>query len=187
MSSDVWSRTTRSRTTPRCNALPHAGATLLFLLCLSACGRVTGNHYLVEADPSFSPSDIEAIQDAARSWEAAVDGLEMPIVIASCHDITAAAICIHASGASEVAARSGVPQAAGHTIWNDVGGETWMRIPSSRWFEREVAHEMGHAMGLQHNAKGTLMYFSASGESPAPTADDVAAWLEVRGLQRPGV
>jgi hypothetical protein len=41
---------------------------------------------------------------------------------------------------------------------------------------------MGHAMGLSHGAEGTLMYFSAAGESPVPTEDDVAHWLEVRML-----
>jgi len=179
MSPDAWSRTNRSRTIPRSRALLHAGAALL---CLAGCAHVTGHRYLVEVDPSFSPRDIEAIQDAALSWEAAVHGLELPLVIASCHDITAGTICFHASGASEVTARSGVPMAEGHTDWNDAGGETWMRVPSSRWFKQEVAHEMGHAMGLPHDRKGTLMYFSASGESPTPTAEDVAEWLAVRDL-----
>ena len=152
------------------------------LLALTGCGRVSGDHYLVEVDPAFSPSDVESIEEAARSWEAAVDGLEMPVVIASCRGLTEGKICMHASSASEVLARTGVRLAAGHTEWNDVGGETWMRVPSSQWFEREVAHEMGHAMGLSHNHEGTLMYFSATGESPIPTADDVAEWREVRGF-----
>jgi hypothetical protein len=143
---------------------------------------MSGYHYLIKIDPAFSPSDIEAVQDAARSWEAAVVGLEMPIVIAECHGITEGGICIHPSGEREMAIRSGTPLAAGHTDFNDVGGETWMRVPSSPWFQREVAHEMGHAMGLAHSAEGTLMYFSAQGESSVPTADDVAHWLELRAL-----
>lgn len=143
---------------------------------------MSGHHYLIKVDPAFSPSDIEAIQDAARSWEAAVAGLEMPLVMATCHGIEERAICIHSSDAREMATRSGTPLAAGHTDSNNVGGETWMRVPSSLWFQREVAHEMGHAMGLSHSAEGTLMYFSAPGESPVPTADDVAHWLEVRAL-----
>lgn len=179
MSPDVWPRTTRTIASPWRRALLHVAA---LLPALSGCGRISGDHYLVEVDPAFSPSDVESIQDAARSWEASVHGLEMPVVIASCSGLTEGKICIHASSASEVLARSGVRLAAGHTEWNNVGGETWMRVPSSQWFEREVAHEMGHAMGLSHNHEGTLMYFSAPGESPFPTADDVAEWREVRGL-----
>jgi hypothetical protein len=49
------------------------------------------------------------------------------------------------------------------------------------YFQRIVAHEIGHGMQLQHNSSGNLMAPMATEDSPAPTCADDAQWYAIRG------
>jgi hypothetical protein len=166
-------------------------------LLVQGCGGV-GDSYAVYVDRRFTPNEQAEALAALDSWEAAVP-VHFTAVIGSCSGIHEGAICLHASDASEIAARQSQPDGAGlgltlrETTWGHVvdGGEVFIDVPTIEGnyptdFQRIVAHEVGHAMQLEHDAFGNLMAAWATEDAPAPTCADAAEWYAVRGERAPG-
>ena len=75
----------------------------------------------------------------------------------------------------------------GHTV---DGGEVFIDVPTieegyAADFQRIVAHEVGHAMQLDHNAPNNLMAAMATEDAPTPTCTDAAQWYAVRSEPAP--
>jgi hypothetical protein len=160
------------------------------------CGGF-GDSYVVLVDPAFSHDEQAKVIEALSSWEAAVP-VHLSARIASCSGIEDGTICTHASTHEEVAAKQAVADGVGLAItvrektWSHAvdGGEVFVDVPTveagyAEDFQRIVAHELGHAMQLEHDAPGNLMAAFATSDAPTPTCADQAEWFSVRGRQGP--
>lgn len=169
---------------------------LMVALFLEGCGGL-GNSYVVEVDPRFTQDEQATIVAALDSWEAAV-----PVVfvaaIEPCSGIHGGTICIHASDSATIAAKQSQPDGTGvgltlrEKTWGHVvdGGEIFIDVATVEQsyaadFQRIAAHEIGHAMQLDHNAPGNLMAAMATEDAPTPTCADGAQWLEARSQPLP--
>ncbi len=171
-----------------------------FVLALApfvhGCGGI-GDSYLVKVDPGFSQDQQVSVVAALGSWEAAVPVQFVP-EIASCSGVHGGTICIHASNQATIAAKqteldgTGVGLTLRERSWGHVvdGGEVFIDVPTveasyAADFQRTVAHEVGHAMQLEHDAPGDLMAAMLTEDAPAPTCADAAEWYEARGQTGP--
>jgi len=163
---------------------------------LQACGGL-GDTYVVHVDPRFSQDEQAKIVAALDSWEAAVP-VHFTVEIGPCSGVHGGMICTHASTRAEIAAKQAVSDGVGVGLTlrtqisgNSVdGGEVFIDQPTieanyAEDFQRIVAHEIGHAMQLEHNGPGHLMAAMVSDDAPAPTCADDAQWYELRGEHVP--
>jgi hypothetical protein len=187
------------RTSSRPASWPAGTGTLLAIglaLVAPACGGI-GSSYAVHVDPRFTVDEQAAIVAALESWEVAVP-VHFTMEIGSCSGVHGGTICIHVSDAEEIAAKqsqrdgTGVGLTLRQTSWGHVidGGEVFIDVPTVEAsyaddFQRIVAHEIGHAMQLEHNAPGHLMAAIATQDAPVPTCTDSAQWYEARGEPAP--
>lgn len=174
-------------------------ATVAFVTPLfgQGCGGI-GNTYLVQVDPAFTQDEQASISAALDSWEAAVPA-HFSMVIASCSGVHGGTICIHASDSATIAANQsqvdgiGVGLTIRKSSWGHTidGGEVFIDVPTIEGdgygadFQRIIAHEVGHAMQLEHNAPNNLMAPMATEDAPTPTCTDAAQWYALRGETGP--
>jgi hypothetical protein len=88
-------------------------------------------------------------------------------------------ICLH-----PVQSVPPVPWQPGHLVGYTVYSEIWLATPDLQAYDaahrqRVIAHELGHAMGLQHTGPGTLMYPAANGGAMTVQPTDAAQWRTV--------
>jgi hypothetical protein len=163
-------------------------------LISTGCGGI-GDSYVVLVDPAFSHDEQAKVMEAISSWEAAVP-VHLSARIQSCSGIQDGTICTHASTHDEVAAKQGVADGIGLAItlrentWSHSidGGEVFVDVPTVEAgyaddFQRVIAHEMGHAMHLEHDVPGSLMAAMVTSDAPGPTCTDEAQWYSLRGRQ----
>jgi hypothetical protein len=165
-------------------------------LFLQGCGGL-GDSYVVQVDPRFTQSEQATIVAALDSWEAAVP-VHFVAAIEACSGIHGGAICVHASDSATIAAKQSQPDGTGvgltlrEKTWGHVvdGGEIFIDVATieesyAADFQRIAAHEIGHAMQLDHNAPGNLMAAMATEDAPTPTCADAAPWYEARSQPPP--
>jgi hypothetical protein len=173
------------------------GGTLALALLMSGCGGGIGDAYTVFVDPAFSHEEQAKVVAAVDSWQAAVP-VYFAVVIGTCSGVHDETICTHASNHDEVAAKQGAIDGIGvgitmreNTWGHEVdGGEVFIDVPTVEAgyaddFQRIVAHEIGHAMQLEHDAFGNLMSPMATEDAPTPTCTDDAEWYAARGRKAP--
>lgn len=165
-------------------------------LFFPGCGGI-GDSYAVHVDPRFSQEQEVEIVAALDSWEAAVP-VHFAVDVSACSGIHGGMVCIHASNRAEIASKQSQPDGVGvgltlrETTWGHAvdGGEVFLDVPTieasySDDLRRIAAHEVGHAMQLEHNAPGNLMAAMATDDAPAPTCTDDSQWYEARGRLAP--
>lgn len=172
----------------------------LFLLAfagfLPSCGGI-GDSYRVAVDPHFTVDEQARVLAALDSWESAVP-VHFAVEVGACSGVHGGLICIHASNHAEIAAKQAVTDGVGvgltvrQQTWGHAvdGGEVFIDLPTVATsypddFQRIVAHEVGHAMQLEHDAPGNLMAAIATEDAAAPTCADDAQWYAVRGERPP--
>jgi hypothetical protein len=177
-------------------ARPARAAIAAALAFLYGCGGL-GDSYDVRVDPRFTQDQQGTIVAALDSWEAAVP-VHFTTSIEPCSGVHGGTICVHASDSATIAANQQQPDGTGVGLtlreksWGHVvdGGEVFIDVPTveegyAEDFQRIVAHEIGHAMQLDHNAPGNLMAAWATEDAPTPTCTDAAQWFDVRDRQAP--
>jgi len=160
-------------------------------LLSGGCGGF-GDSYVVLVDPAFSKDEQTKVLAALATWEGAVP-VNFSFRITSCSGIHDATICIHASNHEEIASKQSAADGIGvgltlrEKTWSHVidGGEVFIDVPTIEAqyavdFQRIVAHEVGHAMQLDHDASGNLMAAMATEDAPLPMCADKAEWYAVR-------
>jgi hypothetical protein len=179
------------RTPPQASVLAFVVA-----LFLQGCGGL-GDSYVVQVDPRFTQDEQATIVAALGSWEAAVP-VHFVAEIEPCSGVHGGTICVHASDSATIAAMQSEPDGTGVGLthreksWGHAvdGGEVYIDVATveeyyAADFQRIAAHEIGHAMQLDHNAPGNLMAAWATEDAPTPTCADDAQWLEARGQTAP--
>jgi hypothetical protein len=177
---------------------PQQASVLAFVvaLFLQGCGGL-GDSYVVQVDPRFTQDEQATIVAALGSWEAAVP-VHFVAEIEACSGVHGGTICVHASDSATLAAMQSEPDGTGVGLthreksWGHAvdGGEVFLDVATVEEyypadFQRIAAHEIGHAMQLDHNAPGNLMAAWATEDAPTPTCTDDAQWFELRAQTAP--
>jgi hypothetical protein len=149
------------------------------LLLTSACNWKPGDTYDIVVDHSASVEFVEATANAARDWE---DNVPVHLTVRwadGCH-AGDHAICIHPVKTLP-APDLGLTRAA-MGLWDFEDGADTQIIDSLRGdgLQQIITHELGHGMGLEHDALGTLMYWNMRAAALHVTAADVEQWHALR-------
>jgi hypothetical protein len=140
-----------------------------------------GSDYTTHLDTGFAPSVLAATKAAAADWEANVP-VKITVADGACPPGAHAngLICMH-----PVALLPSLPWEPGITLGFTILTDMWIAETlaekmSPALLQRLIAHEMGHAMGLEHTGPGTLMDpYSDEGALTVQPAD-AQQWLNIR-------
>jgi hypothetical protein len=151
---------------------------------LAACAR-PGLHYAVAISPDFTADQATAVLAGVDQWTVAVPELKLEIKIAACGSED---ICISVNHEPMPA---NPPQELGKEHFS--GGKVELYVdriyglgwafpePSARLLQQVAAHEMGHALGIEHHISvGNLMTLYTDEQSPTITSADIDAFDDVR-------
>jgi len=158
--------------------IPLAGVCILV-----GCNPAPGHDYALVIDSAVSAEEASSITNAVFQWAAILDGrLKMTVAIGPCRGVDRE-VCVHLATEAQIVALGGLPSALGRTIRSDMSdrADIYLRDTAGT---RAIAHEVGHAMGLEHTQTGTLMCTDQGCAAWVPTCDDVAQWGAVRNSFR---
>ncbi len=158
---------------------------LLLALLVTGCGASYASEYDLYIDKSFTAEQQELILSASGRWSGATDGgVTFNPHIGVDVPTTKHQVFVMPLADKDVHAYCTDPTAAGCTVRQanlDVG---FVRLTglddNERLFRMTAQHELGHAMGLNHDSKGTVMAPDLGIASDTITARDVAQFNMVR-------
>ena len=142
------------------------------------CGDGPGlsrDYRVVIRQADFDPDEALTIVEACLAWERTVPGLSLTPSIGQCEGYRERVIC--------VGKQANLPEPHVAETWRTplVDGAVVYIEPG--WVDLSVAsHEIGHGMGLHHDAPGTIMCADVTCAAGEPTPDDAMQWYRVRGI-----
>lgn len=153
--------------------MKRALALVVAAVALAGCGSYP-SHYKVVIPPTMPAAVDEHILDALAAWQK-VTPVTFTVVFDSANEPGDDTIFIH-----------NAPANGTYSAWTaynyDHGTADVSLYPSSRSMDltQVVAHELGHAMGLQHREGATVMWPDPSKASALPTVEDGRDWAALR-------
>jgi hypothetical protein len=142
--------------------------------------------YTVTIDPSFTADQLEAVFAGIDEWHTTIPDLHFTTMVAPCGSPSSCHVCVHPAydppdPSHDVIGSTYPGSDDDSTIWIYVD-----RIEATGWdvaslTQQTTAHEIGHALGLQHSGAGTLMAADVPDQAHAVTAADVNQFWSVRG------
>jgi hypothetical protein len=159
---------------------------LVFGLAGCSASPADSLDYAVLIDPSFAMDQQGAAAAGIEDWAAAVPQLKLTYATGTCGATPSPQqVCIQPEYAEpdppvQVVGTTYRGAEDSGTVYIFVNRIDAMAGDAMGLTQQTVAHELGHAMGLQHTAAGTLMAADVSDQAPTVTAADVAQFWAIR-------
>lgn len=169
----------------------------LLLISLLGCAQPliphsSFEHYNVYIDPSFPPPVISIIKNVSNDWEESLHHIisfDIEITLADCKQ-KSNSICWQPALPDTVSYNAGITtsyslsKSASIKLSTDNYSSIFIENYDSwsNWEEITritATHELGHALGLEHDQIGTIMYKSGSGAATHITAKDIEQYINV--------
>ena len=160
-------------------------------LVMAGCALEPASTYQVYIDPMFSDYEVGVIRDSLGDWENQTDhtvNFNVDIAKSWGPGTPPHTIWIRSVSQSDVTTAYGRPMAGMCSQGShDDNGFVYLSIgkyeghEAMAWFGQTVRHEVGHALGLSHSSKGTIMAPSHGEASMTVTCEDAAALVTLHG------
>lgn len=160
---------------------------VLVLSFVSGCALQPAATYQVYIDPMFSDYEQGVIREALQDWTDKSEGMVTfnVDVMKSFGKPLSHTIWIQSRSVSDM---PGIAGECYQSIGNDNG---FIYLPMDKyeghpetmaWFGQTVRHEVGHALGLQHDVTGTIMAPGHEVASMTVTCGDVAKLAKLHDI-----
>jgi hypothetical protein len=168
----------------------HRVLALSVLIALSACSVSTTPppplEYSVSIDPMFASDQIDSVAAAVDAWNKAIPALHLTYVIAPCTTPSAQQACLSPAfdppdPSDDVVGETTRGAADSSSVKIFVARIRATTYNADALTQQTAAHELGHAMGLQHSGTETLMAADVPNQAPSITSADIAQFWAVRG------